>query len=107
NNVDRIRHDSVGEQSPKPVQREQRFPSPKLDPAEFLNMVSWQAPAQSEQRTSSTPASDIAGRSCAFLVQSSVSSATLHRIGGTDCGVVRYRHRDNACVSVRFPKGSS
>ncbi|VDM53273.1 unnamed protein product [Angiostrongylus costaricensis] len=60
NNVDRIRHDSVGEQSPKPVQREQRFLSPKLDPAEFLKMVSWQAPTQSEQRTSSTPASDIA-----------------------------------------------
>ncbi|VDO89402.1 unnamed protein product [Heligmosomoides polygyrus] len=57
----RIRHESVGEQSPKTSDRENRFPSPKVGSDQFLRIVSWQEPAESEQRTSPTPSSDIAG----------------------------------------------
>lgn len=73
----RIRHESVGEQSPKTSDRENRFPSPKVGSDQFLRIVSWQEPAESEHRTSPTPSSDIAGEWKHFIDEKERGSERL------------------------------
>ncbi|WKX94894.1 hypothetical protein Q1695_011842 [Nippostrongylus brasiliensis] len=60
--MSRVRHESVGERSPKTNDRELRFPSPQVDSDQFLKIVSWQEPVEPEQRASPLPStSEIAG----------------------------------------------
>ncbi|KAL6736335.1 hypothetical protein Aduo_006699 [Ancylostoma duodenale] len=56
----RSRHESVGEQSAKSCERDQRFPSPMVDSGQFLRIVSWRDPSDSESSTP-TPQPDLAG----------------------------------------------
>ncbi|RCN46919.1 hypothetical protein ANCCAN_07098, partial [Ancylostoma caninum] len=56
----RSRHESVGEHSVKNCERDQRFPSPMVDSGQFLRIVSWRDPSDSESSTPSPPP-DIAG----------------------------------------------
>ncbi|EYC44957.1 hypothetical protein Y032_0444g1563 [Ancylostoma ceylanicum] len=57
----RSRHESVGDTSPKCSGRDQRFPSPMVDSGQFLRIVSWRDPSDSESSTPSPPPADIAG----------------------------------------------